>query len=295
MQPNANGRKFIAEFVTSFGFSFLTIVTIDSTKHKKLSSSYIEPYKELKTCEDNILRIIEQEFGGQLGVSENKQPYVNTLWSAQQTNAYALWIPRVDKYLKDLNELHESFRKDRLLSTYNRLQADSHFRRRQNLIELHEKYVKFVFEECTPDLLRVFRDYNQWIRQRSNMMSNFEHIEESYKKQCEDIMNYVEMIDTLRRVVYRNIRELSCGQNLSTEYSNGSLRGIQVIRTVPMARTAANGSNGQLNAAEGSDNALSGCFQKVRGTTKQSIGNAEQGLSVLETIINQLRTNSLKK
>ena len=48
------------------------------------------------------------------------------------------------------------------------------------------------------------------------MIYRFESVQQSYEKQCEDIMNYVEMIDDLRQVVYKNIRELSGTSSSST-------------------------------------------------------------------------------
>jgi hypothetical protein len=73
--------------------------------------SYLQPYEQLKKCEQDILQMIEKEFGGQLGMAEDQQPYVNTLWLSHRTKAYSSWINRTDKNLKDLNDLHESLRK----------------------------------------------------------------------------------------------------------------------------------------------------------------------------------------
>ncbi|CAF4233515.1 unnamed protein product, partial [Adineta steineri] len=83
---------------------------------------------------------------------DDQQPFKNTLWLSQFTKIYSSWIHRADKHLKDLMDLHESFRKDRLLNTYNRLQSDSHFRRRKNLEELHERYAHFANDECYSNL-----------------------------------------------------------------------------------------------------------------------------------------------
>ena len=80
--------------------------------------SYLQPYEQLKKCELDILEMIRKEFGGQLGMSDDQQPYVNTLWSSHRTKTYASWINRTDKNLKDLNDLHESFRKVKIKSVF---------------------------------------------------------------------------------------------------------------------------------------------------------------------------------
>jgi len=73
--------------------------------------SYLQPYEQLKKCEQDILQMTEKEFSGQLGMIEGQEPFVNTLWSSHRTKTYSSWINRTDKHLKDLNDLHESFRK----------------------------------------------------------------------------------------------------------------------------------------------------------------------------------------
>jgi hypothetical protein len=73
--------------------------------------SYLQPYEQLKKCEQDILEIINREFRGQLGMIDDQQPFRNTLWLSNCTKIYSSWINRADKFLKDLNDLHESFRK----------------------------------------------------------------------------------------------------------------------------------------------------------------------------------------
>lgn len=73
--------------------------------------SYLQPYEQLKKCEQDIMEIINREFHGQLSMINDQQPFVNTLWLSNCTKIYSSWINRADKYLKDLNDLHESFRK----------------------------------------------------------------------------------------------------------------------------------------------------------------------------------------
>jgi hypothetical protein len=73
--------------------------------------SYIQPYDQLKQCEQDILEIINNEFTCQSGHDDDQQPFVKTLWLSHRTKTYSSWINRADKFLKDLIDLHESFRK----------------------------------------------------------------------------------------------------------------------------------------------------------------------------------------
>ena len=205
--------------------------------------SYLQPYEQLKKCEQDVLEIIESEFHGQLGMLDDLQPFANTLWLSHCTKPYSSWIHRADKFLKDLLDLHESFRKDRLLSTYNRLQSDSHFRRRKNLEQIHAAYVRFANEECYPNLVQLFHDYNQWIQERSKLILRFQAIQQSYEKQCEDIMNYVEMIDELRQVVYKNIREL-------VGPSPGPVSGYEDLQAAAMAPPLSRSGRGRCATAD---------------------------------------------
>lgn len=191
---------------------------------------------------------------------------------------------------------------DRLLSNYNRLQSDSHFRRRQNLDEQHAKYVQFVNDECYKDLRQIFGEYNDWIQQRSKMIDDFERIQQSYQKQCEDIMNYVEMIDNLRTVVYRNIRGLGgASANVGpfaavTDFPSPNPYNAPPIRQERMQRSEATSSNPQLNSVEDNgDNQNRNFIDKIRGTTKKTIQHAEESLTQLDSVIKQLRTNVRKK
>ena len=73
--------------------------------------SYLQPYEQLKKCQDDILKMTDKEFDGQLGMAEGPEAFVNTLWSSDRTRNYSTWMHRTDKFLKDINDLHESFRK----------------------------------------------------------------------------------------------------------------------------------------------------------------------------------------
>ena len=246
--------------------------------------SYLQPYEQLKKCEQSILEMTEKEFQGQLSLNESQEPFLNTLWSSNRTKTYSTWVYRTDKFIKDLNDLNESFRKDRLLSTYNRLQADAHFRRRKNLERLQQDFIQFVNNDCYPSLVQIFHDYNQWIRQRSDMIERFEGIQQSYQKQCEDIMNYVEMIDNLRSIVYKNIRDL--GGAPSSASDSPTIRFEQPVTTMQSNSPTITYNDDEENKT---------FMNKIRGTTKKTIQHAEEGLNKLDGVIKQLRTNMQKK
>lgn len=78
--------------------------------------SYRHLYDKLKTCEQDTVELMDREFAGQVGcLSGDQQPFVRTLWLSHRTKMYSSWIHRADKFLKDLMDLHESFRKVSLL------------------------------------------------------------------------------------------------------------------------------------------------------------------------------------
>jgi hypothetical protein len=80
--------------------------------------SYRHLYDKLKTCEQDTVELIDREFSGQVGCqSDDQQPFVRTLWLSHRTRMYSSWIHRADKFLKDLMDLHESFRKVSRLSS----------------------------------------------------------------------------------------------------------------------------------------------------------------------------------
>lgn len=129
------------------------------------------------------------------------------------------------------------------------------------------------------------------------MIQDFERIQQSYEKQCEDIMNYVEMIDNLRSVVYKNIRELG---GASTFQPTNEL--TQPVLTVPVRQertqhTEPVSTNQQQfdDDDDNSDNPNKTFMNKIRGTTKKTIQHAEEGLTKLDGVLKQLRTNMHKK
>ena len=146
--------------------------------------------------------------------------------------------------------------------------------------------------------MKIFRDYNGWIQERSKMIDNFERIQQSYQKQCEDIMNYVEMIDNLRTVVYRNIRGLGASSNVgsfmaTTEYPPPTPPAVP-IRHQRVQRSEMTTSNPQLESS-GDNGDNQNIIRNIQGTTKKTIQQAEQGLSQLDHFIKQFRANVGKK
>ncbi|CAF1525825.1 unnamed protein product, partial [Adineta steineri] len=127
------------------------------------------------------------------------------------------------------------------------------------------------------------------------------------EKQCEDIRNYVDMIDNLRSVVYKNIRELAgtptC-QTINDNLSPSPSTAIHHERTQPTE--ASNNhhpyqppqqhqhqqSSGEEDDGENPNKTF---MNKIRGTTKKTIQHAEEGLNKLDGVIKQLRTNMQKK
>jgi len=130
------------------------------------------------------------------------------------------------------------------------------------------------------------------------MINDFDRIQQSYEKQCEDIMNYVEMIDNLRSVVYKNIRELGGGSTFqsTTEYIQPTtfapIRHETIQHTEPLGNTQQQLSSGE---EDNSDNPNKTFMNKIRGTTKKTIQHAEEGLNKLDGVLKQLRTNMHKK
>jgi len=127
------------------------------------------------------------------------------------------------------------------------------------------------------------------------MISDFERIQQSYEKQCEDIMNYVEMIDNLRSVVYKNIRELGGTPTMTT--TTTELHQPPIRQERPQSNEPIVNNNFQPSSGEedNSDNPNKTFMIKIRGTTKKTIQHAEEGLNKLDGVIKQLRTNMHKK
>jgi predicted ribosome quality control (RQC) complex YloA/Tae2 family protein len=158
-------------------------------------------------------------------------------------------------------------------------------------------------------LVQVFHDYNYWIEQRSQLIQQFESIQQSYEKQCEDIMNYVDMIDDLRTVVYKNIRKLS-----ETSSSPSTTATANEYLPIPPPLSSSVHSHSyqlteddschQQQMSSGEDEieieidehqSNKTFMKKLRGTTKKTIQQAEEGFLKLDHVIRQLRTNIQKK
>jgi archaellum component FlaC len=129
------------------------------------------------------------------------------------------------------------------------------------------------------------------------MISDFERIQQSYEKQCEDIMNYVEMIDNLRSVVYKNIRELGGASTFPPTNEQSQTTSSAPVRYDRMHHTEPIGNDHQQfdGDEDNVDNANKNFMNKIRGTTKKTIQHAEEGLNKLDGVLKQLRTNMHKK
>ena len=183
------------------------------------------------------------------------------------------------------------------MSTYNRLQSDSHFRRRKNLEELHEKYIQFAHDECYPNLIQLFIDYNEWIKQRSDLIHYYQSIQQSYEKQCRDMMEYVDMVDELRAVVYRNIHELGATSPSypTSEYfqSPSSSPRVHSNPRQFMEDETFHRAQPVLNVEDSASNKT--LMNKVRDTTVKAREQAEEGITKLDNVIRQLRSNLQRK
>jgi archaellum component FlaC len=131
------------------------------------------------------------------------------------------------------------------------------------------------------------------------MIHDFERIQQSYEKQCEDIMNYVEMIDHLRTVVYKNIRELTGPSTFQPVNEHMSPPVFVPVRHERIQQTEATGNNPQRQQSSGEEeseeNSNKTFMNKIHGTTKKTIQHAEEGLNKLDGVIKQLRTHMQKK
>ncbi|CAF3769189.1 unnamed protein product [Rotaria socialis] len=260
--------------------------------------SYRQPYDELKMCEQKILAMIQEQSGSNLDIGDEQKLIVNTLWSSDNTKQYSSQIHCTDKLLRDLRDLYESFCQDRLLNSYNRLQVSSHFLRRRKFEQLHDDYIAFATGQCFPNLLQISQDYNEWIRKRSDIINEFERIKQTYDKQCESMMSYVDMIDNLRAVVYQNIRGLNGTPSFpptNDQIQNPlsvPIRQQQVHQAEPLENSPQAVGNSEQQAPESTGKKF---MQKIHGTTKKTIQHAEESLGKLDNVLEQLRRNMQRK
>ena len=131
-----------------------------------------------------------------------------------------------------------------------------------------------------------------------SQINEFERIKQTYDKQCESMMSYVDMIDNLRTVVYQNIRGLNGTPSLppTNEQSQSPLsvpiRQQQVHQAEPLENNLQAANNSEQEAPESTGKRL---MQKIHGTTKKTIQHAEESLSKLDNVLEQLRRNMQKK
>ena len=123
------------------------------------------------------------------------------------------------------------------------------------------------------------------------MIGDFERIQRSYEKQCEDIRNHVEMIDDLRKVVHQNIRHLGGSTTLALPLEQNPSRTM----TLTTSSVEAMSQRNSTNENNPNDNSNQMFMTKIRGTTKKTIVQAQDGLHQLEGVIQQLRINHQKK
>jgi hypothetical protein len=135
------------------------------------------------------------------------------------------------------------------------------------------------------------------------MIYRFECIQQSYEKQCEDIMNYVEMVDDLRQVVYKNIRDI--GGTPSSTAANEYLQAppplaSTSVRSHPFQSKEDESSHPEPTSSGEEDNNSATNSNKtlkktIRDTTRKTIQQAEEGFIKLDHVIRQLRTSMHKK
>ena len=114
------------------------------------------------------------------------------------------------------------------------------------------------------------------------------------------------MIDDLRTVVYKNIRKLSESSSttvpIANEYLSVPPPSSMAVQSHPYQYTEDESSHQQQQISSGeedvetNDNSTNNTFmKKVRGTTKKTIQQAEEGFIKLDNVIRQIRTNIQKK
>jgi len=117
-------------------------------------------------------------------------------------------------------------------------------------------------------------------------------------------MNYVDMIDDLRTVVYKNIRELG-GTPTSTTHehlhpiapvaSSSSISLPSVDNDIPHQQPPISSGDEEEEEQHIDNHSNKTIMKKIRGTTKRTIQQAEEGFIKLDNVIRQLRTSIQKK
>ena len=124
------------------------------------------------------------------------------------------------------------------------------------------------------------------------MIRNFTRIQQAYETQYANIMNYVEMIANFREVIHKNVRELSVA---ALSRPDGESNQPSHPNSVPSIETDHNRQLNLLDVQDQEENANQILVNKIRGTTKKTILNAEESLNKLDGVLKQLRTNMLKE
>lgn len=117
-------------------------------------------------------------------------------------------------------------------------------------------------------------------------------------------MNYVEMIDELRTVVYKNIRELGGTPSpamATSDYLQAPAPSTIRTHSYQMTEDDSCHSTMAVSGGEEDDDMDSqpsnnkSIMKKIRGTTQKTIQQAEEGFIKLDNVIRQLRTSLHKK
>jgi hypothetical protein len=117
-------------------------------------------------------------------------------------------------------------------------------------------------------------------------------------------MNYVEMIDDLRTVVYKNIRELGGTTSTTNDHihpppppssSSSVIFHSNQPNEVEMSHSPQHASSGEEEEQIADQHSNKTFMKKIRGTTKKTIQQAEEGFIKLDNVIRQLRTSIQKK
>ncbi|CAF0780092.1 unnamed protein product [Didymodactylos carnosus] len=261
----------------------------------------LHPYEELVKCETEILSIIDNDFDGQS--TDDSQPYSKTLWLSHRNKKYLSWLHTIETYIRKLHDLNESFRRDRLLNSYNRLQIDAHYRRRKNLEELHDKYKKFATDECYPFIVQIYQDYVEWMETKSKCVQRYEHIKRVYNKLCDDMSNLI-TLDDLRKMVYSNLKGGSSGgSNIGETSILLPSPPLQMNSNNNLLRQQHQGTENGGNMDDYDDEVSeSDSAQKtnrflksIRGTTQKTLEHAEESVFRLDSVIQQLKTHGQKR
>ena len=106
-------------------------------------------------------------------------------------------------------------------------------------------------------------------------------------------MNYAELIDELRQVVYKNLRELT-GTSMTASNEQLDSPPILPARSVEAEKS-------QPAVSSGDEETSSECpsnrtlMKRIRGRTRKHLHQAEEGFLKLDHVIRQLRTTIQKK